>query len=215
MTPEEITAINNLRIAQEALRSRCYDDASITNSMDFILKDQTGGKKWNSLLSYQVDDLVSYNGYIYICIVANNNKAPTNKTYWELSYGVEFSDGSIAFKKRAKIRINESTLSFLNNNGFSSATMSKFSPYTTYSALTDMVIVKVLFDEPYIDTNYSVFAYNSKDPADEPGTSSSVFFSNSYYLKDQAFIYKKYINGVDIVTYGTNNILDLTIIKEA
>src|SRR5210317_984412 len=46
--------------------------------------------------AYTVDDVVSYNGSSYICILASTGNLPTNATYWEQmsSAGTNGTDGT-------------------------------------------------------------------------------------------------------------------------
>ena len=42
---------------------------------------------WDSTQTYNVDDVVTYNGSVWACIVQNNNQLPTsNSSYWQLVY---------------------------------------------------------------------------------------------------------------------------------
>jgi hypothetical protein len=46
--------------------------------------------------AYTVDDVVSYNGSSYICILASTGNLPTNATYWEQmsAKGTNGTDGT-------------------------------------------------------------------------------------------------------------------------
>ena len=39
---------------------------------------------YNGSISYAVDDIVSYNGSSYVCILASTGNLPTNTTYWNV-----------------------------------------------------------------------------------------------------------------------------------
>ena len=39
---------------------------------------------YNAGTAYAVDDVVSYNGSSYVCILASTNNLPTNTTYWNV-----------------------------------------------------------------------------------------------------------------------------------
>ena len=51
---------------------------------------------YNAGTAYTVDDVVSYNGSSYICILASTGNLPTNATYWEQmsSAGTNGTDGT-------------------------------------------------------------------------------------------------------------------------
>lgn len=51
---------------------------------------------YNGATAYTVDDVVSYNGSSYICILASTGNLPTNATYWEQmsSAGTNGTDGT-------------------------------------------------------------------------------------------------------------------------
>ena len=39
---------------------------------------------YNSSTAYAIDDIVSYNGSSYVCILASTGNLPTNTTYWNV-----------------------------------------------------------------------------------------------------------------------------------
>lgn len=40
---------------------------------------------WSALTTYQVNQIVEYNGDWFVCLIANINNAPTNTTYWKVT----------------------------------------------------------------------------------------------------------------------------------
>ena len=51
---------------------------------------------YNNSTAYAVDDVVSYNGSSYVCILASTGNLPTNTTYWNImsSAGTNGTDGT-------------------------------------------------------------------------------------------------------------------------
>lgn len=69
-------------------KSYTFTVSAVNFLQDVLIQSYTLKGNWSSTVNYLINDAVTYNGFVYICVRAHRNQIPTNDNFWTSSVSV-------------------------------------------------------------------------------------------------------------------------------